>query len=87
MPIKSSGTPSSWREIREWDGAASWIAFPDEKMKRASHALADGDDVWLVDPVDVDGLDDTLADLGTVRGVVVLLDRHTRDSAALARRH
>ena len=87
MPIKSSGTPSSWREIREWDGAVSWIAFPDEKMKRASHALADGDDVWLVDPVDVDGLDDTLADLGTVRGVVVLLDRHTRDSAALARRH
>ena len=87
MPMKSSGTPSSWREIREWNGATSWIAFPDEQMQRASHALVDGDDVWLVDPIDVDGIDDTLEDLGTVRGVVLLLDRHKRDSAALARRH
>jgi hypothetical protein len=87
MPMKSSGTPSSWREISKWDGATSWIAFPDEKMQRASHALVDGDDVWLVDPIDVDGLNDTLADLGTVRGVVILLDRHKRDSAVLARRH
>jgi hypothetical protein len=44
-------------------------------------------DVWVVDPVDVPGLDDLLADLGTVRGVVLLLDRHKRDGAAVANRH
>ncbi|WP_459193800.1 hypothetical protein [Halosimplex sp. J119] len=87
MPMKATGRASSWREIDEWDGGMGWIAHPDEKMQRASHALVDGDDVWLVDPIDVEGLDERLADLGTVRGVVVLLDRHTRDSAAIARRH
>jgi hypothetical protein len=56
-------------------------------MRRASHALAQDGDVWLVDPVDVAGLDALLAPLGTVRGVLQLLDRHARDCAALARRH
>ncbi|WP_436924811.1 hypothetical protein [Halosimplex amylolyticum] len=87
MPMKASGRASSWREIDEWEGGTSWIAYPDETMQRASHALVDGDDVWLVDPVDVDGLDERLSELGTVRGAVVLLDRHKRDSAAIARRH
>ncbi|MFC7139353.1 hypothetical protein ACFQMA_05810 [Halosimplex aquaticum] len=87
MPMKATGRASSWREIDEWDGGTGWIAHPDERMQRASHALVDGEDVWLVDPVDAAGLDERLADLGTVRGAVVLLDRHTRDSAAIARRH
>ncbi|WP_415381583.1 hypothetical protein [Halosimplex sp. TS25] len=87
MPMKATGRAPSWREIDQWDGGTGWIAHPDEKMQRTSHALVDGDDVWLVDPVDVEGLDERLADLGTVRGTVVLLDRHTRDSAAIARRH
>ncbi|WP_432419608.1 MBL fold metallo-hydrolase [Halobacterium zhouii] len=46
-----------------------------------------GDDVWIIDPVDADGIDELVAELGSVRGVVVLLDRHTRDAAAVARRY
>jgi hypothetical protein len=41
----------------------------------------------LFDPVDAEGLDDMLAALGQVLGVCHLLDRHGRDSAALAARH
>lgn len=66
---------------------ASWIAAEPPYMRRASHALAADGDVWLVDPVDGDGLDALLAELGTVRGVLQLLDRHPRDCAALAARH
>ena len=85
--MKGSGRSSSWREIDQFDGGTGWIAFPDEEMERASHALVSDGDVWLVDPVDVEGLDDTLAEHGTVRGTVVLLDRHERDAEAIARRH
>lgn len=75
------------RVIDEWDGGVGWLAYPDEQMQRASHALLAGDDVWVVDPVDAPGVDDLLEGLGEVRGVVVGLDRHKRDAAALARRH
>ncbi|QPV63098.1 hypothetical protein I7X12_00245 [Halosimplex litoreum] len=87
MPMKGSGRSTSWREINRWDGGTSWLAYPDEEMERASHALVSDGDVWLVDPVDVEGLDETLAEHGTVRGVVLLLDRHKRDAETLARRH
>lgn len=92
MPIKGSG-PTEPRVIDRWDGGVGWIAYPDERMQRASHALVsetDGsgdDDLWVVDPVDAAGVDDLLADYGEVAGVVVGLDRHARDAAALARRH
>ena len=56
-------------------------------MRRASHALAHDGGVWLVDPVDGDGLDELIAPLGEVRAVIQLLDRHNRDCAALALRH
>jgi hypothetical protein len=56
-------------------------------MRRASHALADDGDVWLIDPVDGDGLDERLAALGTVRGVIQLFKHHPRDCAALAGRY
>jgi hypothetical protein len=56
-------------------------------MQRASHALAVDGEVWVIDPVDVEGLDDLLAEFGDVAGVVVLLDRHKRDAAAIANRH
>jgi hypothetical protein len=80
-------------EIDRFDGGVGWIAYPGETMERASHAVAvpneetETDDVWVFDPVDAPGLDDLLADLGTVAGVVVGLDRHKRDSAAIATRH
>lgn len=71
------------------------MAHPEETMQRASHALVGGGekdvsgerDVWAVDPVDAQGLDDLLAEYGTVRGVVVLVDRHSRDAADIANRH
>ncbi len=63
-----------------------WIAPSPPLMQRASHALAQDGDVWLVDPVDGDGLVERVEALGTVRAVLQLLDRHPRDCAALARR-
>lgn len=84
--MKGSGA-TALREIDRFDGGVGWMAHPEERMQRASHALVDGDDVWVVDPVDADGLDDLLADHGEVAGVVVLLERHTRDAGAVARRH
>jgi hypothetical protein len=87
MSMKGSGPATAFREIDRFDGGVGWISYPDERMQRASHALTVDGDVWLVDPVDAEGLDDLLADLGEVVGVVVLLDRHERDAASLARRH
>jgi hypothetical protein len=87
MPMKGRGT-AEYREIDRWDGGVGWLAYPDEEMQRASHAVV-GDDggVWLFDPVDAEGLDDLVAEYGEVSGVVVGLDRHKRDAAKLARRH
>lgn len=87
MPLKGDGTATDWREIDAWNGGTGWIAYPEESMQRASHVLDGPEGQWLVDPVDSDGLDGWLADRGDVRGVVVLLNRHTRDAAAIARRH
>jgi hypothetical protein len=70
---------------RDW--GVGWIAAEPAAQQRASHALAHEGGVWLVDPVDGDGLDELVAPLGEVRGVIQLLDRHNRDCAALALRH
>lgn len=67
--------------------AFGWIAFEPARLERASHALVDGERVWLVDPVEIDGLDERIAASGTPAGVVQLLDRHGRDSARLAERY
>jgi hypothetical protein len=93
MPMKGSGLATDWEEIDRYESAdgreagVGWIAYPEEGMERASHAVAVDGEVWVIDPVDVEGLDDLLAELGTVAGVVVLLDRHKRDAAAVATRH
>lgn len=93
MPVKGAG-PTEPRVIDRWEGGVGWIAYPDEGMRRASHALvaesgseSGADDVWVIDPVDADGVDGLLAEYGEVAGVAVGLDRHTRDAATLARRH
>jgi len=92
MGMKGDGE-ADLHEIDRFDGGVGWIAYPDETMERASHAVAvpdeesETDDVWVFDPVDAPGLDDLLAELGMVAGVVVGLDRHKRDSAAVAARH
>ena len=85
--MKGSGE-ASLREIDRYDGGVGWIAYPDEDMQRASHAVVgENGGVWVVDPVDAAGLDELLAEYGEVAGVVVLLDRHKRDAAAIATRH
>lgn len=81
-----SGT-DGLRLIDRWSDGVGWLAHPDERLQRASHALEGPEGLWLVDPVDAVGLDGLLADRGPVRGVVVLLDRHRRDAGAIARRH
>ena len=86
MPVKQP-TPGTFNEVDAFDGGVGWIANPEETMERAGHALVDDGDVWLVDPVDAAGLDDRLADLGTVAGVVVLYNYHRRDAAAVANRY
>ena len=85
--MKGSGAASEWEAIDDGGDGVGWLAYPDETMQRASHALTVDGAVWLVDPVDVPGLDDLLDERGEVAGVVTLLDRHKRDGAAIANRH
>lgn len=100
MPIKHYHHARS-PEYERWPGGFTWIAHPDETMQRASHAVAlDADgvpvaegeppadaEVLVVEPIDAAGLDDRLAELGSVTGVVVLAELHRRDAAVLANRH
>lgn len=74
-------------EVDRWEHGAGWMAHPDEEMQRASHALVCDGDVWVVDPVDAEGLDGWLADLGDVVGVVALSSYHARDAGKVAARH
>jgi hypothetical protein len=85
--MKQSGEPDAYEVVREDADGFGWIAYPTEAMQRASHAFRTDEGVYVVDPVDVPDLDDHLADLGDVAGVVLTLDRHERDSEAVARRH
>ncbi|WP_254271445.1 hypothetical protein [Haloarcula marina] len=87
MPMKGSGAATSWEETNRWERGASWLAYPHETMQRASHVLETDAGAIVVDPVDADGIDDLFAEFGEVAGVVILLDRHKRDSAAIANRH
>ncbi|WP_396612638.1 hypothetical protein ACH9L7_05010 [Haloferax sp. S1W] len=86
MPMKGRGT-AQLREIDRWEDGVGWLAYPDEKMQRASHAVCIDGDVWVFDPVDAPGVDDLLAEFGDVAGVAIGLDRHKRDAAAIANRH
>ena len=55
-------------------------------MHRTSHALAVDGRVWLIDPIDGDGVEERVRALGEPAGVIQLIDRHNRDCAALAAR-
>ena len=68
----------------EFEAGFGWII--DETTCRTCHALAAEGGVWLVDPVDVPGLDERIAPFGAPRAVIQLVDRHNRDCAELARR-
>jgi hypothetical protein len=68
----------------ETDFGFGWLI--DEFLQRCSHALLVDRRVWLVDPVDADGVDERVRAAGEVVGVLQLLDRHERDCAAFAER-
>ncbi|MDX6407670.1 MAG: hypothetical protein QOE13_741 [Gaiellaceae bacterium] len=55
-------------------------------MERGSHALVVDGRVWLIDPVEGDGVEERVRAAGTPAGVLQLLDRHNRDCATLAAR-
>jgi hypothetical protein len=67
-------------------GSFAWLSGHDDPLVRGSAALVLGDGVLVVDPVDVPGLDPALAAAGRVIGVTSVLDRHRRDSSAIAAR-
>jgi hypothetical protein len=56
------------------------------RIDRTSHALVDDGRVWIVDPVDVGDALERVRGLGEPAAVLQLLNRHNRDSAAVARR-
>ena len=68
----------------ELDAGFGWIAAEPPLLERCSHALRAGGGVWITDPVDGEGVETRIRALGEPAGVVQLLDRHGRDSAALA---
>jgi hypothetical protein len=67
---------------QEW--GFGWTQGP---MRRTSHALLAGGRVWIVDPVEGEGVDERIRGLGQPGGVIQLLDRHSRDCAAFAGRY
>jgi hypothetical protein len=71
-------------EFERHAAGASWQVR--DMLFRTSHALVDDGRVWLVDPVDAGDAVAQAAALGEPAGVLQLLDRHNRDSAAVARR-
>jgi hypothetical protein len=74
----------SVRFVDELEDGFGWIE--DGSLSRTSHALAVDGRVWLTDPVDGDGVEERVRSLGEPAGVIQLIDRHNRDSAALSAR-
>ena len=74
----------SIRFVDELEDGFGWIESA--TMGRTSHALAVDGRVWLTDPIDGDGVEARVRSLGEPAGVIQLIDRHSRDGAALAAR-
>ncbi|MBA3245055.1 MAG: hypothetical protein H0T61_07740 [Actinobacteria bacterium] len=70
--------------VDELEGGFGWIE--DARSRRAAHALAVDGRVYLIDPFEAHGLEERIRELGEPAGVIQLIDRHGRDSAALAAR-
>jgi hypothetical protein len=70
----------SW--VDEIEDGIGWVE--DARMRRTGHALAVDGRVWLVDPFEMEGLEERVRALGEPAGVIQLLDRHGRDCASLA---
>jgi hypothetical protein len=74
----------SVRVVDETGFGFGWLEAA--RMQRTSHALAAAGRVWVIDPIDGDGVDERIRALGEPAGVIQLLDRHERDGAAFAAR-
>lgn len=86
MPLFADEPPTE-SEFTEHGDVLEWLAHPEERGQRASHAIRGDAGVWVVDPIDAPGLDERLTELGDVVGVVVCSTYHARDAGAIARRH
>jgi hypothetical protein len=73
------------RFVDEFEHGFGWTPVGD-RLERASHAVRIGSSVWLTDVLDGPDIDERIAALGEPAGVVQLLERHERDSPAVARR-
>jgi hypothetical protein len=69
----------------ELEFAFGWIDDGD-RIRRVAHALVDDGGLWLIDPTEWPPALERAHELGEVRGVVQLLDRHARDAPAIATR-
>lgn len=72
---------------RDWGDGLTYIAEPTEDIARASHVLELDGGRFVIEPVDAPGLDDRLGEFGGLDGVIVLMDKHTRDAETVAARH
>jgi hypothetical protein len=70
----------------EFDASFGWTPAEEELRRRTSHAVASGGRVWIVDPLDGEGVDERIRGLGEPAGVVQLLDRHNRDCRSVSER-
>lgn len=73
-----------WQPVDETADGFGWLE--DRSLRRTSHALLAGGRVWLIDPIDGNGLEAPIRALGEPGGVLQLLDRHRRDGALWAER-
>jgi hypothetical protein len=65
----------------------SWMAHPDETGQRGSHAIKTDEGVWVLDPLDAPGVEETIDELGDVAGIAVLSAYHARDADTFAHRY
>lgn len=87
MPTYDRTPATDLEVVDRWDDGVGWLAHPHETGRRASHAVRADDGAWVIDPLDAPGVDDLLAELGTVAGVAVLGSHHARDAGPIADRH
>ena len=74
------------RIVDDRDWGFGWIGDESPRSQLAGHALLANGRVWLVDPPEPGPVEERIRDLGEPGGVIQLLDRHNRASAALAER-
>ncbi|RLM87986.1 hypothetical protein D3D02_13705 [Halobellus sp. Atlit-38R] len=88
MPIYDRRSPSEYEIVDRWDVGIGWLAHPNETGHRTSHAVVGADGgVWVIDPLDAPGIDEELAALGDIRGVLVCSNYHVRDADRFTTRH